>query len=51
MNVLHPSCVRPPRWSPPVLCRKFEDGLASICVLNRLRMMPKESETTGLKDG
>ena len=32
MNVLRPSCVRPPRWSPPVLWRRFEDGLASICV-------------------
>jgi len=31
MNVLHPGCVWPPRWSPPVLWRKFEDGLASIC--------------------
>ena len=33
MNVLRPSCVRPPRWSPPVLWRSFEDRLASICVL------------------
>jgi len=24
MNVLHPSCVWPPRWSPPVLWRRFE---------------------------
>ena len=35
MNVLHPSCARPPRWSPPVVWRRFEDGLASICVLTR----------------
>jgi len=27
MNVLHPSCARPPRWSPPVLWRRFKDGL------------------------
>ena len=27
MNVLHPGCARPPRWSPPVLWRRFEDGL------------------------
>jgi len=25
MNVLHPGCVRPPRWSPPVLWRRFKD--------------------------
>jgi len=51
MNVLHPGCARPPRWSPPVLWRRFEDGLASICVLIRSCKMPKESETTGLDDG
>ena len=28
MNVLHPGCARPPRWSPPVLWRRFEDSLA-----------------------
>jgi len=28
MYVLHPSCAWPPRWSPPVLWRSFEDGLA-----------------------
>ena len=31
MNVLHPGCVRPPRWSPPILWRGFEDCLASVC--------------------
>jgi len=51
MNVHHPSCVRPPQWSPPVLCRRFENGLASICVLIRSCKMPKESETTGRNDG
>ena len=29
MNVLHPSCARSPRWSPPVLWRLFEDGSAA----------------------
>ena len=33
MNVLHPGCARPPRWSPPVLWSRFEDDVASICVL------------------
>ena len=33
VNVVHSSCVRLPRWSPPVLWRRFEDGLASICLL------------------
>jgi len=47
MNVLHPSCARPPRWSPPVLWRRFEDGLASICVLIHSCKMSEESETTG----
>ena len=51
MNVLHSSCVQPPRWSPPVLWRRFEDGLANICVLVHSCMIPKESETTGLNDG
>jgi len=32
INVLHPSCARLPRWLPPVLWRRFIDGLASICV-------------------
>ena len=27
MNVLHPGCARPPRCSPPVLWRRFTDGL------------------------
>ena len=31
MNVLQPSFARPPRWSPPVLWRRLEDGLAIIC--------------------
>ena len=30
---------------------RFEDGLASICVLIHSCKMPKESETTGLNDG
>jgi len=51
MNVRHPSCAQPPRWSPPVLWRSFADGLASICVLIHLCKMPKDSETTGLNDG
>jgi len=51
MNVLHPSCERLPRWSPPVLWRRFEDGLASVCVLVHSCKMPKENETTGLNDG
>ena len=46
MNVLHPGCARSPRWSPPVLWRRIEDGLASICVLIHSCKMPKESETT-----
>ena len=29
MNVLHPGCAWPPRWSPPVLWRRFQDGLDS----------------------
>ena len=49
VNVLHPGCARPPRWSLPVLWRRFEDGLASICVLIHPCKMP--SETTGLNDG
>jgi len=51
MNVLHPGCVRLPRWLPPVPWRRFEDGLASICILIHSCKMPKESETTGLNDG
>ena len=51
MNVLHPGCAQPPRWSPPVLYRRFEDGLASICVLIHSCKMPKEIEMTGLNDG
>ena len=48
MNVVHPHCARPPRWSPPVLWRRFKDGLASICILVHSHKMPKESEMTGL---
>jgi len=51
MNVLHPSCARLPRWSPPVLWRRFEDGLASICILIHSCKMPRESETTERNDG
>jgi len=51
MNVLHPSCARPPRWSPPVLWRRFDNGLASICILIHSCKMPKESGPTGLNDG
>jgi len=51
MNVLHPGCARPPRWSPPVIWRSFTDGLASICILIHSCKMPKESEMTGLSDG
>ena len=35
MNVLHPSCARSPRWSPPVLWRRFEDGLARLILDGR----------------
>ena len=45
------ACERPSRWSPPVLWRRFEDGLASICVLNHSCKTTKDSETTGLNDG
>jgi len=45
MNVLHPGC------APPVLWRRFEDGLAGICVLIHSCKMPRESETTGLYGG
>jgi len=38
------------QWSPPVLWRRFENGLASICILILSGKMPKESETTGLND-
>ena len=51
MNVIHPSWAWLPRWSPPVLWRRFEGGLASIGLLIHLWKMPKESETTGLDDG
>jgi len=30
MNVLHPGCAWPPRWSPPVLCRRFRDARCKI---------------------
>ena len=33
MNVLHPGGAQLPRLLPPVLWWRFEDGLASICVL------------------
>ena len=33
ITVLYTSRARPPRWSLPVLWRRFEDGLASICIL------------------
>jgi len=42
MNVFHPGCARPPRWSPPVLWRRFEDGLASISGRNIIK---QQSET------
>ena len=34
-----------------VLSRRFEDGLANICVLFHSCRLHKESETTGLNDG
>jgi len=43
MNVLHPSCARPPRWSTPVLGRRFEDGMVSVCVLIHSCMMPNDA--------
>ena len=51
MNVLHPSCAWPPQCSPPILWRRFKDGLASVCVVKYSCKMPKESETTGHADG
>ena len=42
MNVFHPGCARPPRWSPPVLWRRFEDVLASI---NGRNIIKQHSET------
>jgi len=45
MNVLHPGCVRPPWWSPPVLWRRFEDGLASFCILIHLCKTPTHTHT------
>jgi len=51
MNVLHPSCAWPPWWSPPVLWRRFEDGLASVCDLIHSYKMLEKSETMGLNDG
>ena len=48
VNVLQ--VMRPPRWLPPVLWSRFEDGLASICVLVHSCKVPEESETTGLRD-
>jgi len=47
MNVLYPGCSRPPRWSPPVLWRRFVDA----CIVIHSCKMSKESETTGLNDG
>jgi len=48
MNVLDPSCARPPL----VLRRRFEDGFASICILIHWCKMPEESDNTmGLIDG
>ena len=46
MNVLYPGCSRPPRWSPPVLWRRFVDA----CIVIHSCKMSKESETTGLND-
>jgi len=42
MNVLHPSCVRPPGWSLPVLWRRFEVALASICFSSIHARCPKK---------
>ena len=42
MNVLHPSCARPTgRW-PPVLCRKFEDGIVSSAFSSIRARCPKK---------
>ena len=49
MNVLHPGCVRPPRWSPPVLWRRFQDGLATICVLIHSCKMPRKVRRRDLR--
>jgi len=37
VNVLRPGCARPPRWSPPVLWRRFEDGLALASAFSSVR--------------
>jgi len=34
-DVLHPSCARPPRWSPPVLWRRRFDNVADAVVMCR----------------
>jgi len=51
MNILHPGCAWSPQWSLAILWRRFEDGLASICILIHSCKMPKQSETMGLNDG
>ena len=38
MNVLHPGCAWPPRWSPPVLWRGFEDSFVCLCLCVYLRL-------------
>ena len=43
-KVLHPSCARPPRWPPPVLWRRFEDGLDNVCTTNPQRIEVTEFE-------
>ena len=47
INVLHPGCLRSPRWLPAILWRRFKDGLASICIHIHSCKMPTESGTTG----
>jgi len=46
----HHECSSSKLWLPPVLWRRFEDSLASICILIHSCQMPK-SETTGLNNG
>jgi len=33
INFLHPSCARPPRWSPPILWRRFEHGKINFHII------------------
>jgi len=45
MDVLHPSCARPPRWSPPVLWRRFKEDLQR-CGLAIQQLLTRRLETS-----